>query len=437
VNAEWERRTKNLPPNTGMEGSELHFVRKLEGGLLWGEKSFPKGRTSIRSSRSFCPPSTSTGDAFIKDLFQEARDLTKRSSYDASIKPNRPPQKLPMNDKFKREFEEEFERDDDKCCAGVLSAAGVFDINFYYCTDSFATRGEQLSLKEADGGIPSLSVSAAVAYATSTGEFKTIYVVAEAPLRTMGFVDACHDRIAGFVFGLESNAEKGQSNAVNITYVESCLYDLDTLDHDEKDAVLEDRALIVHRLLKNCPGVDAQNLLLEVSSPQHLPTVKPEATFLPPLRMVSFMTTTHRADLRWPLAKPNSLCLECGKDPTATGGKLLHCSKCNMRKFCSSECMAKSWKSDTWCHKVECKRLCNLQQSQVGTSMEEQFKELMGTHQGLDAQLSMLENLLGKASLKDKYESVEEMTDAHRDRAREARKAKRDGKKGKKKGNKK
>jgi len=78
---------------------------------------------------------------------------------------------------------------------------------------------------------------------------KTVFVVAEAPMRTMGFVDACHDRIAGFVFNVESNAEEGQSSAVNITYVESCLYDLDTLDHDEKDALLEDRALIVHRLL--------------------------------------------------------------------------------------------------------------------------------------------------------------------------------------------
>lgn len=156
VNAEWERRAKILPPNTGMNGSDLHVVRKLEGGLLWGDKKFPNGRTSIRSSRSFCPPSTSSGEAFMEDLFVEASNLTKRSSYDASIKPKRPIQKLPLNDKFVREFEEEFY----KCKADILvdRSLGVLNLNFYICTDSFATRGEQLSLKEADGGVPSLSL---------------------------------------------------------------------------------------------------------------------------------------------------------------------------------------------------------------------------------------------------------------------------------------
>lgn len=109
----------------------------------------------------------------MEDLFVEASNLTKRSSYDASIKPKRPIQKLPLNDKFVREFEEEFY----KCKADILvdRSLGVLNLNFYICTDSFATRGEQLSLKEADGGVPSLSIGAAVAYETPRGGYENSF----------------------------------------------------------------------------------------------------------------------------------------------------------------------------------------------------------------------------------------------------------------------
>jgi len=441
IHAEWKRR-QNFPPNSGMEGSELRVERKLEGGVLWGEKQFPNGRTSLRSSRSICHENPNK----LRDhLFMEACDLKKRSSYDASIMPNKPMPNLPMDDKFKHDYLEEYYGAD---ISGEIITHDVLGFKFFGCTGSFATRGEQ---DDEDNSVPSLLIAATVVYETSPGVLKNVLVIAETPIRSVmtDFADLCHDRVAGFVISDEGILDdEGHtvppSSAVTVTYVESCQYDLDTLDHDEKDAVLEDRALTVHRLLKNCPGVDTHNMLLEVSSPRDLPAVKPEAGFMPPERMVTFSMTVHRADPRWPLVKPNSVCLECGKDPTTTGGgKLLHCSKCGVRKFCSGGCMAKSWNSDTWSHKVECKSWCKIQQSQVGTSMEGMFKQCVEESavpiedDKVDATLSLLQETLGEATLNETYESVEEMRDGLRQRAKQNRKAKRDGKKGKKKGKKK
>eukprot|EP00574_Skeletonema_japonicum_P007860 CAMPEP_0201727516 /NCGR_PEP_ID=MMETSP0593-20130828/12545_1 /ASSEMBLY_ACC=CAM_ASM_000672 /TAXON_ID=267983 /ORGANISM="Skeletonema japonicum, Strain CCMP2506" /LENGTH=500 /DNA_ID=CAMNT_0048219349 /DNA_START=67 /DNA_END=1569 /DNA_ORIENTATION=- len=433
--AEWKRR-QNFSVGSGIkEGSGLHIERKLEGGMLWGEKKFPEGRTCIRSStKVVCPPSYECVDDFMVELFKEATDLDKRLSYDAAIKRDKPIKALPVRDEFSQEVAEH-----------VGCSADVLTMKYFGCTDAFATRGEQ----NGEDNAPSLMIGATVPYEG----FQNLIVVAEIPLRPMGmdmFVEACHDRIAGFLFCTDDDSEEGSSssNAVNVTYVESCQYDLDTLDHNEKDALLEDRALTVHRLLKSIPnpGVDTQHLLSDVSFPRHLPDVKPDAGFsLPPQRTLSLMNGVHRADPRWPLVKPNSVCLECGKDPTSAGGKLLHCSKCGVRHFCSSKCMATSWRSDTWSHKNECTSWCQMQQSQVGKSIEDTFKELVADGHimprredgAADEALSMLQRRLGKSTLTEKYDSVEEMRDGQRQRAKETRKAKREGKKGKKKGKKK
>ena len=425
INAEWERR-QNFPPNSGMEGSDLRVERKLEGGLLWGEKKFPIGRTSIRSSaRTMCPPQTGI-DQFMIELLTEAADLDKRSSYDTAIKRDKPNKGLPFKEGFSQEVE-----------AVLGKNCEVLMMQYFGCTDAFATRGEQ----NGEGNVPSLLIGAKVLYETSPGVLKNVMVVAEIPMRPMGmtmFVETSHDRIAGFVFSNGGVEESTSRNDVNVTYVESCQYDLDTLDHNEKDALLEDRALIVHRFLENLlkPGAAACNLLSDVSFPRYLPAVKPDAGPFPPERTLSLMTAVHRADPRWPLVKPNSVCLECGKDPTKTCGKLLHCSKCGVRKFCSSECMASSWRSDTWSHKVECSDWCEMLQSRVGRSFEDAVKEVVGEGYSEDMS-SQLEQILGTTTFKEKYDSVEEMTDGLRQKAKETRKANREGKKGKKKGKKK
>jgi len=439
VHAEWKRR-QNFPVGSGiLEGSGLCIERKLEGGMLWGEKKFPEGgRTCIRSSsKVVCPPSERI-DEFMVQLFKEATDLDKRQSYDAAIKRGKPINSLPVKEEFNQEVKEH-----------LGGYGNILTMQYFGCTDAFATRGEQNDGSELNA--PSLMIGATLPCATEEGVVKTVMVVAEIPLRPMGmesFVEACHDRIAGFVFSVDDDDEDGSpSNSVTVKYVESCHYDLDTLDHDEKDALLEDRALTVHRLLKNVPnpGVDKQNLLSNVSFPRDLPAVKPDAGFgLPPERTLSLMTGIHRADPRWPLVKPNSVCLECGKDPTSADGKLLHCSKCGVRHFCSSQCMATSWRSDTWSHKHECTSWCEIEQGQVGKSLEDTLKELveegsvsLGEDNKVDAALSMLQRELGHATVTEKYDSVEEMRYGQRQRAKEIRKAKREGKKGKKKGKKK
>lgn len=361
------------------------------------------------------------------ELLTEAADLDKRSSYDAAIKRDKPIKGLPFKEVFSQEVE-----------AVLGENCKVLMMQYFGCTDAFATRGEQ----KGEDNVPSLLIGAKVLYETSPGVLKNVMVVAETPMRPMGmtmFVEASHDRIAGFVFSVDDVEESTSSNAVNVTYVESCQYDLDTLDHNEKDALLEDRALIVHRFLENYlkPVEVTHNLLSDVSFPRYLPAVKPDAgNMLPPERTITLMHAIHRADPRWPLVKPNSVCLECGNEPNITCGKLLHCSKCGVRKFCSSECMATSWRSNTWSHKDECANHCNLQQSQVGRSIEDGFKELVEEGHSEDV-LSQLEQLLGTTSFKEKYDSVEEMRDGHRQKAKETRKANREGKKGKKKGKKK
>ena len=85
-----------------------------------------------------------------------------------------------------------------------------------------------------------------------------------------------------------------------------------------------------------------------------------------------------------------------------------------------------------------------MQQGMLGSSLEDKFREMVeegGKYSmqadELDANISMLEQAVGSTTLNARYDSLEEMRDGERQRAKENRKAKRDGKKGKKKGKKK
>ena len=92
---------------------------------------------------------------------------------------------------------------------------------------------------------------------------------------------------------------------------------------------------------------------------------------------------------------------------------------------------------------LECTSWCNVQQGMLGSSLEDKFREMV--EEGnlpmqadeLDANISMLEQAVGETTLNARYDSLEEMRDGERQKAKENRKAKRDGKKGKKKGKKK
>ena len=90
----------------------------------------------------------------------EACDLKKRSSYDASIMPNKPMTNLPKDDKFKHDYNEEYYGAD---ISGEIITHDVLGFKFFGCTGSFATMGEQ---DDEDNSIPSLLIAATVVYET-------------------------------------------------------------------------------------------------------------------------------------------------------------------------------------------------------------------------------------------------------------------------------
>jgi hypothetical protein len=114
-------------------------------------------------------------------------------------------------------------------------------------------------------GVPSLSVSTSMTgIDATTGKRTTYAVIAEAPMPVEDFAENLQHRVAGFVFRSEADADSGvrggtSSNDVHIPYVESSLNVLRTLDDDEKDSFLEDRALIVNRLVTNSVRWDPNN----------------------------------------------------------------------------------------------------------------------------------------------------------------------------------
>lgn len=112
-----------------------------------------------------------------------------------------------------------------------------------------------------------------------------------------------------------------ESKNIRIVYVESCEDDFESLDEGQKDALLEDRGLVVHRLVNQCVSDDAKNLIrpLSVQTP---PFQAKAIAGLPPTPSLMTYHTIYRPDPRWPLAPPNSLCLECGKGPQQPSGEL-------------------------------------------------------------------------------------------------------------------
>jgi hypothetical protein len=198
----------------------------------------------------------------------------------------------------------------------------------------------------------------------------------------------------------------------------------------------------MHRLVVNSLGWDPNNTSKYVQNVRTRPGGRPDASLgLPPIRTLETMYTVQRADPRWPLKNPNTVCLECGcapksVDPNSKVDKLLTCSKCHIRQFCSMECLAMSWKSDIWSHRVECKRSRQEEEHMVGTSVRENFINLAAV-KGVDGRAGFqeLERTLGQASLDEKANTVEELREQRQGKVEGARKARKATKKkrGKKK----
>jgi hypothetical protein len=474
--AEHEKRTKQH----GFQGSGLLIERKLEGAF-WGDKKYPNGRTSLRASASF-PKHLWNLEGLLDDDEEEDDDNTSmwwnhlhltagmlkhRYKYDASICNPEKVNSLEfdlINEQIHYSFllekpfasvlashnaddddDDDDEDDDDDDDGDYGEEVPLLSrISFYICTDDFAVKAEQQSPDAC--GVPSLSVSTSMTGIDAiTGKLTTYSVIAEAPMPVENFAENLQHRIAGFVFRSEADPGAGDgtsSNDVHITYVESSLNDLQTLEADEKDSFLEDRALIVHRLVANSAGWDPNNTSKYVQNVRTRPGGRPDASLaVPPIRTLETMYTVQRADPRWPLKKPNTVCLECGcapksVDPNSKVDKLFTCSKCRVRPFCSKECLAMSWKSDVWPHRVECKRAQQQDEHMVGSSLRENFQNL-AAEQGIDgrAEMDLLEQALGLASLDEKSNTVEEFREQRQNNVEGARKARKATKKkrGKKK----
>mmetsp|Transcript_19813 Transcript_19813/g.22329 ORF Transcript_19813/g.22329 Transcript_19813/m.22329 type:complete len:532 (-) Transcript_19813:163-1758(-) len=450
----------------GSGSDEITIQRKLEG-KIWGEKKFPLGRTTIRSKKIFPANKFQQDDDDAINgtlpwwnLFTEATNLDSRSLYDTSIGTPTKIMKIPFDD-----YVETFENEDVYPSYGsnvTQHKCKLLDVSWYSCTDDFATKGDQ-ELNEDNIGIPSLSVRAMVYYSEpinidddSNGDgdhdhvtMKVLGVIAEAPVASFNCIEQLNERISGFVFTCHDDVDdntddpngkpKTANSNVQATYVESSSNDLETLEDDEKDALLDDRALVVHRLVQKVTG----NQINVAASPSKLPFFKPKPVGMPPLRTLRTMMQVHLPDPRWPLKCPNSVCLECGKDPKAAAddGKLMHCTRCCVRKFCSSGCMTKSWKSDIWSHRIECKAAQKQNKYNVNGTRREKCKKLVDggicTNEQANAMIDAIGKTMGEESLDVKYDSVPQMQEKHRKDARDTRKARKNAKKKKGKGKKK
>jgi hypothetical protein len=345
---------------------------------------------------------------------------------------------------------------DEDLCIGVTS----FGASIYSCTDAFPTRDDQHAIQEGrtdDKGTKSVSVKATFSYFDPlTANPRMVCVVAEAPLPFSNgvLVEQVWDRIAGFVFFQDDSVERKlpvvrapAANAVEhdaapqgvvyVTYVESCDCDFESLGDSEKDSVLEDRALVVNRLMSQVAKPTAKPALYPLTV--RTPPADSKLAFrgLPPARTLMCYQTIARADPRWPMVPPNSVCLECGKGPkhedeTQRVETLMTCTRCRTRMFCSKECLAKSWKNPVWPHKHECNKVHQHHQSQVGTSLREQSRDLA---EALGKRPEELEEILdmfvekGELDIDTKAASVEEIHDQREASDKKKRKAARKKKK--------
>jgi hypothetical protein len=417
-----------------MEGacdSKLKVERKLEG-IIWDHD---KPHMALRSTGAFAldmiieePPDKSDEDGSLPDPEEcdastwfpavlEACNLAKRHTWDASILKQFAGSPIPagvtvhLSDQAQTQFKTEnpfapfFER---VCPNVVLDEEDdeedddlTLSVLLYSCTDAFPTRDDQREIQERltdDMGTKSVCVQASFPYIDPlTGKMRIVCVVAEAPIPVSDgvFVEQVWDRIAGFVFFQDDSVERtlpvvrapaantGEDDAapqgvVYVTYVEACNCDFESLNDSEKDSILEDRALVVNRLMSQVAKPIAKPALypLTVRTP---PSDSKSIRGMPPSRTLTCYQTIQRADPRWPMVPPNSVCLECGKGPkhedeTQRVENLMTFTRCRTRMFCSKECLAKSWKNPVWPHKHECNKVHQHHQSNVGTSLREQSR---------------------------------------------------------------
>ena len=370
-----------------------------------------------------------------------------RKSWDAAVSPKGAQMKVKVSDEAGAQFESEEpfrpfldrlrseEPDDMVEALGESDSTLILDVTFYFCTDAFATKDEQNAMENGlseDIGTPSVCVHAGLLYFDARKDgHAMLHVVGEAPISAVE--DNVQNRVAGFVIQdeLEGDLPVAHSStsgkAVRITYVEASGCDYEPLTDSQKDSVLEDRALIVHRLMEQVALQKGTLAPLTVRTPRFGSKVP---VGLPPTRILKCYSGVTRGDPRWPLVPPNSVCLECGKGPKRPEGeecvkKLMECSKCRTRKFCSNECLKKSWKSDIYPHRYECKKAHEDDLYSVGTSLRQKYREI-GTPEGE----RLVEEMFAAEGKKDVFDKkAETLEELHSQRKMTAKKERRDARK--------
>lgn len=448
---EHERRCA-LQQQQGYEDTGVVIERKLEG-VLWGAKKFPKGRTVVRGKRTFpnawFPVTVDSGDddddddaddeddsvgdfGCLPDLLVTASCISLRRLYDASITKEGTIKTGKPSEQYDQLFRALLYVTTNGKWHGFLAGSW----SFFICSDSvFAAPGEQ----DTTDGVPCVCFGAMVVNAETGSRcgvvVDTIIPPRESIPESSYLADRLDERIAGFVI------EESADDSCSITYVESAMNDLETLGGDQKDAFLVDRALMVNRFVASVASEEHRADLL-----QHVPTLRhgrPDASMgFPPLRSVELRMPVYRADPRFPLMKPNSMCLECGKvpqriDPESSVECLLACSKCHVRLFCSKECLGNSWKSDIWPHKTECKCMNQQDLHEVGSSLRKSYQEAVACGQAVLPSEKKFQEIMARNGLdidETAPPTVEELRSQRESKQKSARKfAKKKKKRGKKK----
>jgi hypothetical protein len=480
---------------TGLHGSKLQVERKLEG-TMWDQE---KPRLTLRSRGKFDLDllkelSDELSDELKDDedgddvpLLNSARwlptyitasDMAHRYTWDAAVAEGKVLGNISLNEQDTDQFQSErpflpFLKhllqqgsnitsmlEDPEMEQAYCYYLGAIYLNVHSCTAAFATRDQQQAILEKTTeyeGVLSITVRAGFTYFDPYSEkVCTICVVAEAPFPKISHVIS--NRLAGFVFfqdddmsGMPIALVPGKEESTDpvpalcVTYVETCEADFKALTDTQKDSLLEDRALIVHRLMAEVAKPEYKSAFspLQVRTP---PYQDKFARGLPNVRTLQCFRTVGRPDPRWPLVPPNSACLECGKGPKHQDEKmrvpedLLSCTGCLVRKFCSKECLAKSWKSPVWPHKYECNKARAHDESCVGISMRQSTRnaaQFFGTTQDEMERMIGLETSGPPEFMDQTAATVEELHDQRdagaRHMRRNARKKKKTGKKNKKK----
>jgi hypothetical protein len=415
---------KSRKDMTGLHGSKLQVERKLEG-IMWDEDN---PRLTLRSRGKFDLDllkelSDGAGEQEKEDEdedvppFNSARrwlpattmasNMALRHKWDAAVTQGNflDNLSLSLNEQEMDQFQSErpflpFLKHLLPNITHYLEEAIDVTTTAYFCTDAFATRDQQQAILEKtpeDGeGVASIRIRAEFTYfdPAYSEKVRAICVVAEAPFPN--FAQDIDNRVAGFVFfqdddmsdmpialapGKEESTDPVPSFCV--TYVETCEAEFPGLTDTQKDSLLEDRALIVHRLMAQVAKPEYKSAFtpLQVRTTHYQD--KHQIHGLASIPLLDRQFTTRRPDPRWPLVPPNSACLECGKGPKhqdetmRVPEDLLSCTGCGVRKFCSKECLAKSWRSPIWPHKYECNKARGLDEEHVGVSLRQTARGAM------------------------------------------------------------